>query len=85
MDLDKLMGGLFRDVKAVGDNYLIGNVRLRGSWLSSLDLRRPSSTLTLNVPVYADTDGLLMAYVPRSSDNSEVLVKGCRADGPGGG
>ena len=84
MDLDKLMGGLFSDVKAVGDNYLIGNVRLRGSWLSSLDLRRPSSTLTLNVPVYADTDGLLIAYVPRSSDNSEVLVKGCRADGPGG-
>jgi len=63
INLDALVENLFLDVVGVGENYVIGKMEVHNELGNSLDLF-----------LYADEDGWLMASAPEGIDGAESLI-----------
>jgi len=66
VDLDKLINELFIEVRQRGDNYVIGKMRVVRTTFEAIP---PVETL-----LYADTDGWLVASLPRGKDGADMLT-----------
>ena len=65
MNLDDLANDVFNRVFFVGDNYVVGNVITHSSSQAN-----GASPVAIDVRVYADEDGLLVAYFPAGTRNA---------------
>lgn len=64
VDFDQIITTVFNGMVSAGDNYIIGTVAIdQGIWL----------TRTVDVNVYVDTDGWIVAYLTVDKPNAEIF------------